>query len=145
MVDVGLKPETMRLAVATAAVRMTPPTLEAVIARSGPKGDVLAVARVAALSGLKQTSNLIPLCHPVRVVAAEVDLKPDPALPGVRVRVTVTAYDRTGVEMEAMTGASIAALTIYDMVKGLERGVCIESLQLEEKSGGRQGAWRRLP
>ena len=145
MVDVGAKPETLRTAVATAAVRMSRGTLAAVVARSGPKGDVLAVARVAALSGLKQTSALIPLCHPVRVVGAEVDLRPDSRLSGVRVKVTVTAFDRTGVEMEAMMGASLAALTVYDMVKGMERGVTIEALQLEEKSGGRRGVWRRVP
>ncbi len=145
MVDVGAKPETLRVAVASAAVLMSPKTLSAVVAGSGPKGDVFAVARVAALAGLKQTSSLIPLCHPVRVVGAEVDLQPDADLPGVRVRVTVTAFDRTGVEMEAMMGATLAALTVYDMVKGQERGVRVQSVQLEEKSGGRRGVWRRVP
>lgn len=150
MVDVGAKPETSRRAVATAAVRMSPATL-ALVERGGAdspgsrpgKGDVLAVARVAALQGLKHTAALIPLCHPVRVVGSDVELWPDRDLPGLRIRVTVRAFDRTGVEMEAMTGATLAALTVYDMVKGQERGVEIVSVRLEEKSGGASGLWRR--
>jgi len=150
MVDVGAKPETSRRAVATAAVRMSLTTL-ALVERAGApargprpgKGDVLAVARVAALQGLKHTAALIPLCHPVRVVGSDVELWPDPDLPGLRIRVTVRAFDRTGVEMEAMTGATLAALTVYDMVKGQERGVEILSVRLEEKSGGASGLWRR--
>jgi len=149
MVDVGAKPETTREAVASAEVIMTPSTLALVLGeapgRASPKGDVLATARLAAIAALKRTADWIPLCHPVRVVGTDVDLSGDPALPGVRVRVTVRAYDRTGVEMEAMVGASAAALTIYDMVKGVERGVEIRGVRLEEKRGGRSGEWRRAP
>jgi cyclic pyranopterin phosphate synthase len=92
---------------------------------------------------LKRAAEWIPLCHPVRVVGSEVEVELDAALPGVRVRVTVRAFDRTGVEMEAMVGAAAAALTVYDMVKGAERGVEIRAVRLEEKSGGRSGTWRR--
>jgi cyclic pyranopterin phosphate synthase len=143
MVDVGEKPETAREAVASAAVRMAPDTLDLVLDRGIAKGDVLGTARVAALAALKRTSDLIPLCHPVRVVGSGVELEPDAGLPGLRVRVTVRAFDRTGVEMEALVGAAAAALTIYDMVKGVERGVEILSVRLEEKRGGRSGPWRR--
>lgn len=145
MVDVAEKPESLRVAVASCQVLMAPETLALIESHAGAKGDVLAVARVAALAGLKQTSTLIPLCHPVRVVGAEIELVPDPALVGVRITATVRAFDRTGVEMEAMTAAAVAGLTIYDMVKGVERGVRIDGLQLEEKSGGRRGVWRRQP
>ncbi len=145
MVDVGAKPETAREAVASAAVRMTRATLALVASGSGArgKGDVLATARLAAIAALKRTAEWIPLCHPVRVVGSDVDLALDRALPGVRVRVTVRAFDRTGVEMEAMVGAAAAALTVYDMVKGVERGVEIQAVQLEEKRGGKSGEWRR--
>ena len=145
MVDVGAKPETAREAVASAAVRMSRATLALVERGVGArgKGDVLATARLAALMALKRTPEWIPLCHPVRVVGSEVDLTADRALPGVRVRVTVRAFDRTGVEMEAMVGAAAAALTVYDMVTGAERGVEIRSVQLEEKRGGKSGEWRR--
>lgn len=146
MVDVGTKPETARLATASAAVRMSPATLALVTgtgAGLAPKGDVLATARIAAIAALKRTADWIPLCHPVRLVGTEVDLAAAPELPGITVRVTVRAFDRTGVEMEAMVGASAAALTIYDMVKGVERGVEILAVRLEEKSGGRSGTWQR--
>lgn len=146
MVDVGDKPETARLATASAAVRMSPSTLDLIVGAGGtaaPKGDVLATARIAAIAALKRTADWIPLCHPVRVVGTDVSLQPAPELPGINVRVTVRAFDRTGVEMEAMVGASAAALTIYDMVKGVERGVEILAVRLEEKSGGRSGTWRR--
>jgi cyclic pyranopterin phosphate synthase len=144
MVDVGAKPETARRAVASAAVRMSAGTLALVSGGSrSKKGDVLATARLAAIMACKRTADLIPLCHPVRVVGTDVAFTIDRSLPGVRVVVTVDAIDRTGVEMEAMVGASAAALTIYDMVKGVERGVEIGALRLEEKSGGRSGLWRR--
>ncbi len=141
MVDVGGKPETDRVAVAEAVVRMLRVTLELVVAGSGKKGDVLATARLAGIMACKRTADLIPLCHPVRVVGTDVDLVCDAALPGVRVTVTVHAHDRTGVEMEAMVGATAAALTVYDMVKGVERGVTIEQVRLLEKRGGRSGQW----
>jgi cyclic pyranopterin phosphate synthase len=148
MVDVGEKPETARVAIAAAAVIMKPETLAlcrpggGAGARRNPKGDVIATARLAAITALKRTDELIPLCHPVRVVGSEVDLTCDPALPGVRIRVEVHAFDRTGVEMEAMVGAAAAALTVYDMVKGVERGVSIEGVRLLEKRGGRSGTWQ---
>jgi cyclic pyranopterin phosphate synthase len=147
MVDVGAKPETDRVAVASAAVKMTRATLALVEAgagqKKGRKGDVFSTARIAALQALKRTAEWIPLCHPVRVVGTDVVLEADRKLPGVRVRVEVHAFDRTGVEMEAMVGAAAAALTIYDMVKGAERGVEISAVRLEEKRGGRSGVWRR--
>jgi cyclic pyranopterin phosphate synthase len=144
MVDVGAKPETAREAVASAAVRMSLATLALAMGRPGAaKGDVLATARVAAIAALKRTSEWIPLCHPVRVVGTDVALEADESLPGIRIRVTVRAFDRTGVEMEALVGASAAALTIYDMVKGVERGVEILMVRLDEKRGGRSGVWRR--
>ncbi len=143
MVDVGAKPESARTAVAEARVIMEPATLDLVVQGSGKKGDVLATARLAALAALKRTDELIPLCHPVRVVGSDVELTCDPVLPGVRAVVTVHAFDRTGVEMEAMVGAAAAALTIYDMVKGVERGVTIEGVRLLEKRGGRSGHWHR--
>jgi len=122
---------------------MSPATLALVSggARS-KKGDVLATARLAAIMACKRTAELIPLCHPVRVVGTDVVLAVDRGLPGVRIQVTVDAVDRTGVEMEAMVGASVAALTIYDMVKGVERGVEIGAVRLLAKSGGRSGTWR---
>jgi cyclic pyranopterin monophosphate synthase len=143
MVDVGEKPETHRVAVASAVIKMKADTLSLVEKGSGKKGDVLSTARIAALAALKRTAELIPLCHPVRVVGSDVTLALDRRVPGVRVRVEVHAFDRTGVEMEAMVGASAAALTVYDMVKGAERGVTIEAIRLEAKEGGRSGTWRR--
>jgi cyclic pyranopterin phosphate synthase len=143
MVDVGGKPETHRVARAEALVLMRPETLALVESGSGKKGDVLATARIAALAALKRTAELIPLCHPVRVVGSDVTLEADPRLPGLRVVVEVQAFDRTGVEMEAMVGAAAGALTVYDMVKGVERGVTIGPIRLLEKSGGRSGTWRR--
>jgi len=150
MVGVGGKPETARRAVASAHVRMSARTLALVAssqsdrsAKPSKKGDVLAMARLAAIMACKRAAELIPLCHPVRVVGTEVVFALDRRLPGVRVEVAVDAVDRTGVEMEAMVGASVAALTIYDMVKGVERGVEIGAVRLELKSGGRSGLWRR--
>ncbi len=143
MVDVGAKPETDRVAVASAVVKMSRATLTLVEEGSGKKGDVLATARIAAIAALKRTAEWIPLCHPVRVVGTDVVLTADRKLPGVRVRVEVHAHDRTGVEMEAMVGAAAAALTIYDMVKGAEKGVEILAVRLEEKRGGRSGRWKR--
>jgi cyclic pyranopterin phosphate synthase len=144
MVGVGAKPETARRAVAGAEVKMSAATLALVSGgSSSKKGDVLATARLAAVMACKRTAELIPLCHPVRVVGVDVAFTVDRRLPGVRVEVTVDAVDRTGVEMEAMVGAATAALTIYDMVKGVERGVEVGALRLLEKSGGRSGLWRR--
>src|SRR5687767_11928984 len=143
MVDVGAKGETLREAVASGAVVMSPDTLALVEAGRAAKGDVLGTARLAALQGLKRTAELIPLCHPVRVVGSEVELACDRARNRVTTRATVRAFDRTGVEMEAMTAVTVAALTIYDMCKAVDRGMRIADVQLESKSGGRSGTWRR--
>jgi cyclic pyranopterin monophosphate synthase len=145
MVDVAAKPETARVAVASAEVRMSAATLRLVVAATGArgKGDVLAVARLAGIMAARKTAELIPLCHPVRLTSCDVELTVDRALPGVRIRAIARAFDRTGVEMEALTAAATAALTIYDMVKAAERGVEIRAVRLEEKEGGRSGHWRR--
>ncbi len=145
MVDVAAKSETARRAVASAEVRMSAATLRLVQQATGArgKGDVLAVARLAGIMAARRTSELIPLCHPVRLTGCDVDLVIDRRLPGVRIRAAARAIDRTGVEMEALVAASTAALTVYDMVKGAERGVEIRSVRLEEKSGGASGDWQR--
>jgi cyclic pyranopterin phosphate synthase len=145
MVDVAEKPETARTATASAAVKMKRETLRLVERASGArgKGDVLAVARLGGIMAARRTAELIPLCHPIRLTSCEVDLEADRALPGVRIRATARAIDRTGVEMEAMVAAATAALTVYDMVKGAERGIRIVEIRLEEKAGGRTGLWRR--
>ena len=139
MVDVGAKGETARRAVASARVRTTRATIEAIAAGTFAKGDVLAVARVAGILASKRTPDLVPLCHPVRTTSAAVDLELD--LPGgeVRVRATVEAVDRTGVEMEAMVAATVASLTVYDMIKSVDRWATIEAVRLEAKSGGKSG------
>jgi cyclic pyranopterin phosphate synthase len=145
MVDVAGKPETARTATASAAVKMKRETLRLVERATGArgKGDVLAVARLAGIMAARRTAELIPLCHPIRLTNCEVDLTVDRALPGVRILATARAIDRTGVEMEAMLAAATAALTVYDMVKGAERGIEIRAVRLEEKAGGRSGRWRR--
>ena len=145
MVDVADKPETARLAVASAEVRMTLATLRLVEAGTGArgKGDVLGAARLAGIMAARRTSELIPLCHPVRLTGCDVEVAVDRKLPGVRIRASARAIDRTGVEMEALVAASTAALTVYDMVKAVERGVEIRAVRLEEKSGGKSGVWRR--
>jgi cyclic pyranopterin phosphate synthase len=143
MVDVGEKPTTQRRAVARAIVRVSPETAARVAAGDAPKGDVLGVARIAGIQAAKRTSELIPLCHPLPLSYVGVDGEID-AVAGT---ITLTAEARTtgptGVEMEALTAASVAALTVYDMVKGVERGATIESVVLLEKSGGRSGQWSR--
>jgi cyclic pyranopterin monophosphate synthase len=145
MVDVAAKPETLREAVASAEVRMQPATLRLVERAVGArgKGDVLAVARLAGVMAAKRTADLIPLCHPVRLVGCDVELRADRRLPGVRVEARARAVDRTGVEMEAMVAVAVAALTVYDMVKGAERGVEIRGVRLDEKRGGKSGSWSR--
>ena len=141
MVAVGAKPETSRRAVARARVRMLPATVAAARSGDGPKGDVGATVRLAGIMGAKRTPEVIPLCHHVALSGVTVALSwvDD----GAEIVVTADAFDRTGVEMEAMTGATVAALALYDMVKGLERGVAITEVALLEKSGGRTGTWRR--
>ncbi|HLK89807.1 MAG TPA: cyclic pyranopterin monophosphate synthase MoaC [Polyangia bacterium] len=145
MVDVADKPETARTATASATVKMKRETLRLVERATGArgKGDVLAVARLAGIMAARRTAELIPLCHPIRLTDCQVDLTTDRALPGVRIRATARAVDRTGVEMEAMLAATTAALTVYDMVKGAERETEIGAVRLEEKAGGRSGHWRR--
>jgi cyclic pyranopterin phosphate synthase len=139
MVGVGAKAETARRAVASARVTTTPATVAAIAAGSVAKGDVLAVARVAGIQAAKRTSELVPLCHPVRTTRAAVDIELDAVAGEVRVRATVEAVDRTGVEMEAMVAASVASLTVYDMVKSADRWATIEGVRLEAKSGGKSG------
>ena len=143
MVDVGDKPATDRRAVARAVVRMTPETAATVQAGDAPKGDVLGVARIAGIQAAKQTGALIPLCHPLGLDHVDVDAALDAGAGTVTLTATAAVTARTGVEMEAMTAAAVAALTVYDMVKGLERGVSIEAIELVEKSGGRSGTWTR--
>jgi cyclic pyranopterin phosphate synthase len=143
MVDVGDKPATDRRAVARAVVRMSPATAAKVAAGDAPKGDVLGTARIAGVLAAKRTGELIPLCHPLGLDHVDVDAEVDPAAGTVTLTAEARVTARTGVEMEAMTAVSVAALTVYDMVKGLERGVEIASVALLEKSGGRSGTWRR--
>ena len=143
MVDVGDKPATDRRAVARAVVRMSPGTAATVLAGDAPKGDVLGTARIAGILAAKRTGELIPLCHPLGLDHVDLDAVVDAAAGTVTLTAEARVTARTGVEMEAMTAASIAALTVYDMVKALERGVEIASIALVEKSGGRSGTWRR--
>jgi cyclic pyranopterin phosphate synthase len=143
MVNVGAKEATARRAVARATVRMTPATAARVAAGDAPKGDVLAVARLAGIQAAKRTGELIPLCHPLGLDHVDVDAQLDAQAGTVTLTATASVTARTGVEMEAMTAASVAALTVYDMVKGLERGVEIASIALVSKSGGRSGEWSR--
>jgi cyclic pyranopterin phosphate synthase len=143
MVDVGAKEATARRAVARAVVRMAPATAQAVQAGDAPKGDVLGVARIAGIQAAKRTGELIPLCHPVGLDHVDVDGEVDADAGTVTLTATAAVTARTGVEMEAMTAVAVAALTVYDMVKGLERGVVVERVELLEKSGGRSGHWQR--
>jgi cyclic pyranopterin phosphate synthase len=143
MVDVSGKPVTERRAVARATVRMSPETAAIVAAGDAPKGDVIATARLAGIMAAKRTGELIPLCHPIGLDHVDVDAEIDAAAGTVVLTATAGVTARTGVEMEAMTAASVAALTVYDMVKGVERGVAIEEVVLIEKTGGRSGTWRR--
>ena len=143
MVDVGEKPVTERVAIARAVVRMTPATAAAVAAGDAPKGDVIATARLAAIMAAKRTDEWIPLAHTLGLSSVDVDIDVDAAAGEVGVTTTARVSARTGVEMEAMVGASAGALCVYDMVKGIERGVVIERVELLEKRGGRSGVWRR--
>lgn len=143
MVDVSGKEQTLRRAVARAVVRMSPATAEAVAAGDAPKGAVLATARIAGIQAAKRTGELIPLCHPLALDHVDVTSELDVRGGVVTLTAEARTLGRTGVEMEAMTAAAVAALTVYDMVKGLERGVEIGEVALLEKSGGRSGTWRR--
>ncbi|MDF1537089.1 MAG: cyclic pyranopterin monophosphate synthase MoaC [bacterium] len=141
MVDVGGKNPSRRTAVAKADVLLTPETLAAVLDGDVPKGDVLAVARVAGITGGKRTPDLIPLTHPIGLDSLKVELTPDRVLPGIRVEATATTTGKTGVEMEALTAVSVAALTVYDMLKSLEKGIRISDIRLVYKSGGKSGEY----
>ena len=139
MVDVGAKAATERVAVAEGIVSMKPETLALVLSGEAKKGDVLAVARVAGIMAAKKTHELIPLCHPLMLTKVSVDLEPDTASSSIRVTAMAKLTGQTGVEMEALTAASVACLTIYDMVKAVDRGMTISGIRLLEKSGGKSG------
>jgi cyclic pyranopterin phosphate synthase len=139
MVDISEKVATKREAIAVGEVRMSLATLQAIEAGNAPKGDVLGTARLAGIMGAKQTSQLIPLCHPLPLQKIAVELWPDESLPGYRIQATVTINAETGVEMEALTAVSVAALTLYDMAKGLEKSMQIENIHLVSKTGGKSG------
>ncbi|MFO0958717.1 MAG: cyclic pyranopterin monophosphate synthase MoaC [Isosphaeraceae bacterium] len=142
MVDVSSKPETARSARASGRVRMRPETLALIADRSMAKGDVLEVARLAGILAAKKVGDLIPLCHPLGLDSIELDIRPD-GPEGLRIEATVKVQGRTGVEMEALTAVSIAALTVYDMCKAVDRSMSIDRILLEEKTGGRSGTYRR--
>ncbi|MBW4466949.1 MAG: cyclic pyranopterin monophosphate synthase MoaC [Pegethrix bostrychoides GSE-TBD4-15B] len=139
MVDVSAKVTTVRVAVAAGQVRMRPETLAAIQNGNAPKGDVLGTARLAGIMAAKQTANLIPLCHPLPIQKVEVQITPDPGLPGYQIQAEVRIKAETGVEMEALTAVSVAALTLYDMAKALEKSMQIEAIRLVSKTGGKSG------
>ncbi len=142
MVDVGAKDETRRVARAAGSIRMRPETLALIQAGSAKKGDVLGIARIAAIQAAKRTGELIPLCHPIALTRVAAEFAIDAGANTIAVEVTAETVGRTGVEMEALTAASIALLTIYDMCKAVDRGMTIESVRLLEKAGGKSGHWR---
>jgi cyclic pyranopterin monophosphate synthase len=141
MVDVSEKPATARTATARGAVRMAPETLAHITQGTAKKGDVLAVARLAGIMGAKRTADLIPLCHPLQLSKVALDLRPDPAAPRVLIEATVKTSGQTGVEMEALTAVSVAALTVYDMLKAVDRAMTIEDIRLTLKEGGKSGRY----
>ncbi len=142
MVDVSAKPATERIAVAEGRVVMKPATLKLVLKGNAKKGDVLGAARIAGIQAAKKTHELIPLCHPLAITKVTVDIEPDKKRPGLVVTASVKVTGQTGVEMEALTAVSVACLTIYDMVKAVERGMRIEGIRLIEKRGGKSGRYR---
>ncbi len=141
MVDVSDKADTRRVARAVGCVVMQPETLRLAVEGEAKKGDVFGVARIAGIMAAKRTHELIPLCHPLALSKVSVDITPDESLPGVRVSAEATVTGKTGVEMEALTAASVACLTIYDMLKAADRGMRIEGVRLIEKQGGKSGHW----
>ncbi len=143
MVDVSAKAVTAREAIAQGEVAMARSTLDAILAGNSPKGDVLGTARLAGIMGAKQTSNLIPLCHPLPIQKVEVQIEPDEAIPGFRITAMVRIKGETGVEMEALTAVSIAALTLYDMAKALDKEMVIQNIVLLKKTGGKSGDYQR--
>jgi len=144
MVDVAAKPETHRVARAAGRIRMLPATLKLIAAGDSKKGDVIGVARVAAIQAAKKTSDLIPLCHPLALTHADVEFTMNRKAVAVDCIATVETTGRTGVEMEALTAVAAGLLTIYDMCKAVDRGMCLEEITLLEKSGGKSGTWSRL-
>jgi cyclic pyranopterin phosphate synthase len=142
MVDVGDKAETARTAIAEGSVTMLPETLDMILKGDAKKGDVLGVARVAGIMAAKRTHELVPLCHPLLLTKVSVDIQADPELPGLRVTALARVSGKTGVEMEALTAASVACLTIYDMAKAVDRGMVIGGIRLVEKTGGKSGDYR---
>jgi cyclic pyranopterin phosphate synthase len=145
MVDVGGKAETERTAVAQGAVVMQADTLALILSGNAKKGDVLGVARIAGILAAKRTHELIPLCHPLLLTKISVDIEPDLSLPGLRVTAMARVTGKTGVEMEALTAASVACLTVYDMAKAVDRGMVISDIRLVEKTGGKSGDYRARP
>jgi len=141
MVDVSAKPETERIAVAGATISMQPATLRLILEGGVKKGDVLGVARLAGIMGAKRTSELIPLCHPLGLSSVSLELRPVPERNAVEITATCKTTGRTGVEMEALTAASVAALTVYDMCKAVDRGMIISEVRLLKKSGGKSGTY----
>lgn len=142
MVDVGGKQETQRTAIAQGAVKMQPATLAMILAGDAKKGDVLGTARIAGIMAAKRTHELIPLCHPLLLTKVSVEIEPDENLPGLRVTALARVTGKTGVEMEALTAASVACLTIYDMAKAADRAMTISDIRVVEKSGGKSGDYR---
>ncbi|MBX9450534.1 MAG: cyclic pyranopterin monophosphate synthase MoaC [Mesorhizobium sp.] len=142
MVDVGGKQETQRTAIAQGAVKMQPATLAMILAGDAKKGDVLGTARIAGIMAAKRTHELIPLCHPLLLTKVSVDIEADDSLPGLRVTALARVTGKTGVEMEALTAASVACLTIYDMAKAADRAMTISDIRVVEKSGGKSGDYR---
>ena len=142
MVDVADKADTRRVAIAGGRIRMLPETLARILDSQAAKGDVLGIARIAAIQATKRTAELIPLCHPIALTRAAVEFVPDVESSSVAVVVTAETVGKTGVEMEALTGASVALLTIYDMCKAADRGMVMDSVRLIEKRGGKSGHWR---
>jgi cyclic pyranopterin phosphate synthase len=142
MVDVGGKAETERTAVAEGTVTMRPETLRVILAGDAKKGDVLGTARIAGIMAAKRTHELIPLCHPLLLTKISVDIQPDEALPGLRVTALARVTGKTGVEMEALTAASVACLTVYDMAKAIDRGMVLGGIRVVEKTGGKSGDYK---
>lgn len=144
MVDISEKSPTLRVALAGGEVRMSNSTFTAIQTGNAPKGDVLTTAKLAGIMAAKQTAQLIPLCHPLPLQKIEVEIHPDPSLPGYQIFARVKTYGKTGVEMEALTAVSITALTLYDMAKALDKSIEINAIRLLEKTGGKSGEWKQL-
>jgi cyclic pyranopterin monophosphate synthase len=143
MVDVTAKPETERVARAAGTIRMAATTLAAIRSNTLKKGDVIAVSRVAGVMAAKRTADLIPLCHPIPLTDVQVEITPDDSLPGLRAEATVKCFGRTGVEMEAISAVCVTLITVFDMVKAVDRELVISDIRVLEKSGGRSGSWKR--